>query len=131
MRHLALPLLLVVLAAPASAQMYGPEYTKCSNGSTVSIVDCVGALTKTWDRRLNASYQALMKRSEPSQQEPLKAAQRVWIQYRDANCRFYGMGAGTIAQVDAAECVHAMTQQRTCEIESANLGEGKPAAGCK
>jgi hypothetical protein len=24
------------------------------------------------------------------QREPLKAAQGLWAQYRDANCRFYG-----------------------------------------
>ena len=133
MRPIALPALclLIFAAAPAWAQMYGPEYSNCSNGNTVQIVDCVGKLTKTWDKRLNTAYQALMGRSDAGQKESLKAAQRLWIQYRDANCRFYGSGEGTIHQVEAAECVHAMTRQRTCEMEAANLGEGKPAADCR
>ena len=97
----------------------------------MSIVDCVAKLTKTWDRRLNASYKALVERSEAEQKEPLKAAQRLWVQYRDANCRFYAVGPGTISQVEAAECVHFMTQQRTCEIEAANNLAGKPADDCK
>ncbi len=131
MRRIAKMLLPWVLCAPAAAQMYGPDYAKCSDRTTVDIVDCVNASTKSWDRRLNTSYQALLQRSEPGQREPLKAAQRLWIQYRDANCRFYAHGAGSISQIEAAECLRAMVQQRTCEIEAANIGEGRPNAGCK
>ena len=32
---------------------YGPEYQRCAQGRTADIVECVGRLTKTWDRRLN------------------------------------------------------------------------------
>ncbi|MDM0112712.1 lysozyme inhibitor LprI family protein [Variovorax sp. J22R133] len=131
MRLIVLPLLLLSLATPALAQMFGPEYATCSNGNTAQIVDCVGKLTKTWDRRLNTAYQALMQRVDPGQKDPLKAAQRLWIQYRDANCKVYASGEGSIHQVEAAECLHAMTQQRTCELEATSLGEGKPGAGCK
>ena len=36
-----------------------------------------------------------------SQRDQLRAAQRLWVQYRDANCLYYGMGEGTIARLDA------------------------------
>jgi uncharacterized protein YecT (DUF1311 family) len=49
-------------------------------------------------------------------------AQRLWIQYRDANCLYYGMGEGTIARVDAGECQRSMTEARARELE----GVGHP-----
>ena len=122
---------LLVLSTSAAAQMYGPDYQQCNQRSTVDIVDCVKASAKTWDKRLNTAYQALMQRSDPAQKEPLKAAQRSWIQYRDGNCRFYASGEGSISQVEAAECLRAMTQQRSCELEAANNQEGRIGLGCK
>lgn len=131
MRQLALSVLLLALSAPATAQMYGAEYEACSSQSTADIVDCLNGSMKTWDRRLNGAYKALMQRSDPAQKEPLKAAQRLWVQYRDANCGFYAAGEGSISQIAAAECVRAMTQQRACELEAANMQEGAAGQGCE
>ncbi|GAA4412829.1 hypothetical protein GCM10011450_24500 [Advenella faeciporci] len=126
---LAIPALL--LSTGSQAQMFNQEYEKCNQNTTVSIVDCVNKQAKKWDTRLNKSYKALMERSDAAQQAPLKSAQRQWIQYRDANCQFYALGDGSISQINAAECLRAMTQERTCEIEAANRYEGGPQAGCK
>ena len=131
MRQLALPLLLLALSAPAAAQMYGAEYEECNQQSTAEIVECVKASAKTWDRRMNGAYKALMSRSDPGQHEPLKAAQRLWEEYRDANCRFYATGEGSLSQVASAECVRAMSQQRACEMEAANMQEGAVGQGCE
>jgi uncharacterized protein YecT (DUF1311 family) len=79
----------------------------------------VAAKTKVWDQRLNTAYQGLTQRIEPGQRDPLKAAQRLWVQYRDANCRFYGSQEGSIRQVQAAECLRGMTQDRALELEKA------------
>jgi uncharacterized protein YecT (DUF1311 family) len=51
------------------------------------------------------------------QREQLRSAQRLWIQYRDANCLYYGLGEGTIARIDAGECVRNMTKARAEELE--------------
>jgi uncharacterized protein YecT (DUF1311 family) len=48
----------------------------------------------------------------------LRAAQRLWIAYRDANCLYFGMGEGTIARVGAAECMRSMTEARARELET-------------
>jgi len=130
-RHLLVLTLFFPLGASAAAQMYGPDYVKCRERSTANIVDCLKASTQAWDRRLNTAYQALMQRSDPAQKDPLKAAQRLWIQYRDANCRFYASGEGSISQIEGAECQRAMTQQRTCELEAANNQEGGAGSGCQ
>jgi uncharacterized protein YecT (DUF1311 family) len=47
------------------------------------------------------------------------AAQRLWVQYRDANCGFYGVQDGSIRQVQAAECIRSMTEDRAHELEKA------------
>lgn len=131
MRHLAPGLAGLLLCAGAAAQMYGPGYRECSKGTTAGIVDCVNAGARTWDRRLNRAYRSLLERSDPGQREPLKAAQRLWIRYRDANCGFYAAGEGSLRQVEAAECVRAMTQQRACELEAANTGDAAAGARCR
>ena len=110
--------------------MYGADYEACQQ-SAAEIVDCVKASAKTWDRRMNGAYKALMSRSDPAQKQPLKAAQRGWVEYRDANCGFYAAGGSSLAPVAAAECLRAMTQERACELEAANMPEGAAGQGCE
>lgn len=117
---LTVPVLAVSLASSAVAQMFGPDYKPCGNQpNTLAIVDCVAAKTKISDRQLNADYKKLMQYVDAGQREPLKAAQRLWIQYRDANCLFYGSAEGSIRQIKAAECLRSMTQDRAHELEEA------------
>lgn len=107
-------------ARPAAAAMFGTDSQPCGDKlNTVAIVDCVQAKTKTWDRRLKAAFQDLKRRIDAGQREPLTAAQRLWVRFRDANCRFYGSQEGSIRQIQAAECVRAMTRQRALELERA------------
>ena len=63
------------------------------------------------------SLSAALKDAVPQQREQLRAAQRLWIGYRDANCLYYRMGEGTIARIDAGECMRNMTQARARELE--------------
>jgi uncharacterized protein YecT (DUF1311 family) len=49
----------------------------------------------------------------------LKTAQRLWIQYRNANCDFYGDEQGAIREVEGAECLSRMTQDRAIELQQA------------
>ncbi len=118
---IALALALLAFAAPASAlDMFGNDYKPCGDqASTAETVDCTVAKTKTWDQRLNAAYAALLKAADPEAREPLRKAQRIWLQYRDANCGFYGSGQGTIHSIEQAECIRAMTQDRALELQQA------------
>jgi uncharacterized protein YecT (DUF1311 family) len=88
------------------------------NGSTYEMVECLREKTEQWDKRLNRAYQQALKDAEnPAQADQLRAAQRLWVQYRDANCRYYDLGEGTIARIDAAECMRMMTEARAKELE--------------
>src|ERR1700722_17532762 len=87
--------------------------------STLAVVECVQAKTNVADQRLNAAYKALQARVDAAQRQPLLSAQRLWVQYRDANCGFYGTHDGSIRQVQAAECIRSMTKDRARELEKA------------
>jgi uncharacterized protein YecT (DUF1311 family) len=108
----------MVLAVPAArAGDQRDAGAGCDGVSTPEIVNCVMAKTAQWDKRMNAAYQKAMKEDDPKRQEQLRTAQRLWIQFRDANCLYFDMGEGTIARIDAADCMRNMTEARARELE--------------
>ncbi len=115
-----IPALALMAALPAGAEMFGPGFQPCGEKSaTLAVVECLQAKTNAADQRLNAAYKALQARVEQVQRQPLLLAQRLWVQYRDANCGFYGTQDGSIRQVQAAECMRSMTEDRAHELEKA------------
>jgi uncharacterized protein YecT (DUF1311 family) len=108
---------LVALAPAAHAGDQRDAGAGCDGVSTPEIVNCVMAKTAQWDKRMNAAYQKALKEDEPKRQEQLRTAQRLWIQFRDANCLYFDMGEGTIARIDAAECMRNMIEARARELE--------------
>jgi uncharacterized protein YecT (DUF1311 family) len=90
---------------------------KSCDGNTYEMVECLKAKTAQWDKRMTIAYQQALKDAVPQQHDQLRAAQRLWIQYRDANCLYYGLGEGTIARLDAGECMRSMTEARARELE--------------
>jgi uncharacterized protein YecT (DUF1311 family) len=90
------------------------------DGSTYEMVECLKKKTAYWDQRLNKAYQqALKAAASPNQTDKLRAAQRLWARYRDANCLYYDFGEGTIARIEAGECMRSMTEVRAKELEGA------------
>ena len=107
---------IAALATAAQAGDEGDPKESC-DGNTFQIVECLKAKTAQWDKRMNVAYQQALKDAAPKQHDQLRAAQRLWIQYRDANCLYYGLGEGTIARLDAGECMRSMTEARAKELE--------------
>ena len=120
MKHFSKGLLgaaaLLALSSVCVAGDEGDPEQSC-DGNTFQMVECLKAKTAQWDKRLNIAYQQALKDAVPAQRDPLRTAQRLWIQYRDANCLYYGMGEGTIARLDAGECMRSMTETRAKELE--------------
>jgi uncharacterized protein YecT (DUF1311 family) len=106
----------LALASVARAGDQGDGERAC-DGNTYQMVECLKAKTAEWDTRLNIAYQKAVQDAVPAQRDQLRAAQRLWVQYRDANCLYYGMGEGTIARLDAGECMRSMTEARARELE--------------
>jgi len=117
MKRLILAAVMAAFTSAAHANDAGDPDQSC-DGSTAEMVDCLAVKTQRWDKRMSIAYQQAMKVASAAQHDQLRAAQRLWIQYRDANCLYYGMGEGTIARVDAAECLRRMTETRARELES-------------
>jgi len=107
---------MVALAAVAHAGDQGDPEQSC-DGNTFQMVECLKAKTAQWDKRMTIAYQKAMKDAGEKQREQLRGAQRLWIQYRDANCLYYGLGEGTIARIEAGECMRNMTRARAEELE--------------
>jgi uncharacterized protein YecT (DUF1311 family) len=107
---------LLALVTVAHAGDQGDPDQSC-DGNTFQMVECLKGKTAQWDKRLNVAYQKALQDAVPAQRDPLRAAQRLWVQYRDANCLYYGLGEGTIARLDAGECMRSMTEARARELE--------------
>ena len=119
----ALVLALAPLAASAQSDetLLSKQYSACMDrfsSSTADMVGCMTAETKHQDTRLNAAYQAAMALQTPERKKQLQQVQRLWIQYRDANCGFYmDPQGGTLARLSANDCVMTSTAQRAKELE--------------
>ncbi len=116
LRRLIAAASIVALASAAHAGDQGDPEKSC-DGNTFEMVECLKAQTAQWDKRMTLAYQQALKDAVPQQRDQLRVAQRLWIQYRDANCLYYGLGEGTIARIDAGECMRNMTQARARELE--------------
>jgi uncharacterized protein YecT (DUF1311 family) len=103
-------------AAFAFAGEQGDPDRPC-DGSTYEMVECLKGKTAQWDKRMTIAYQRMLNAGGPKQREQLRVAQRLWIQYRDANCLYYGLGEGTIARIEAGDCMLRMTKERALELE--------------
>jgi uncharacterized protein YecT (DUF1311 family) len=117
---------LLIACAPyaASAQDAGlsKPYAACmdkSGGTTMSMIECITAETQRQDARLNKAYKAVMAELPPERKKQLLEAQRAWIKFRDANCSFYNdPDGGTLAPVNANDCMLTSTAARVHELES-------------
>ena len=90
-----------------------------ADGVTQHMVECIDAETKRQDARLNKAYKALVADLNPERKKQLLEAQRAWLKFRDTNCAFYfDPEGGTIARVQAVDCLMTMTASRAKELEN-------------
>jgi uncharacterized protein YecT (DUF1311 family) len=118
MLRLLIAVAAIAVVAPAVYAGDQGDPAQSCDGSTPEMVNCLSAKTAQWDKRMTIAYQKALRDAGPQQHDQLRTAQRLWIQYRDANCLYYDMGEGTIARVDAAECMRSMTEARARELEN-------------
>ena len=52
--------------------------------TTAGMVECTGTAIAAWDRRLNDTYRDAMKALDPRSKDLLRAAQRQWLAFREA-----------------------------------------------
>lgn len=107
-----------VLISSHAQHMNEPDSPCAKIGGTVDLTACLDKARSSSDAELNAVYGDLRKRLDPDEVKQLVAAQRLWIQYRDANCAaerdLYGSGTGRGPAYLA--CLEAMTRERSREL---------------
>lgn len=101
--------------------------------SNLGMTACLNAEADAWDKLLNQEYRAALGWAESADQEEAKyfpeyanrvdtirAAQRAWIAFRDANCEMaYGLwGSGSMRYPAHALCRRDMTAERTLDLRA-------------
>lgn len=114
-------LLTVFSGRGARGQHMNAKDTSCLKaGPNSDVTECFVTEAKSADRELNDAYAKILKVLEPADQNKLRIAQRLWVQYRDANCTaerdLYGGGTGEPTTYFA--CMAADTRQRTAELNT-------------
>jgi len=115
-------LTLFLLAWPVSAQHMNEKDSPCAGiTATADLVECLSKASSSADTKLNAMYKTVQEtlRTRSDDAQRLRNAQRLWLQYRDANCAaerdLYDGGTGGPPTYLA--CMEAMTRARTKELQ--------------
>lgn len=138
-----LPACVKEAAGDARRSCIGKASGRCmetpDGSTTVGMVSCMGQELDQWDAMLNASYAALIAQSEKSDRElaelgsaadpsepVLRDAQRKWLAWRDAECRFAALQfqGGTGGGPAANGCAMRLTAERALALDGM-LGDGR------
>jgi uncharacterized protein YecT (DUF1311 family) len=85
---------------------------------TVDLANCLAKARDAADAQLNNAYKQLRGKLDATNGQRLVVTQRLWIQYRDANCAAErGLyEGGTAASPAYLACLEAMTRALTKEL---------------
>lgn len=112
------PILIAALALLASTNALADE---CKNPMTqLALNMCAAQETQAADKKLNQTWQQVIKRADPAQRDLLKKAQRAWISLRDADCEFIASATegGSIQPMIYSECIGGKTREREAWLAS-------------
>ncbi|WP_249126422.1 lysozyme inhibitor LprI family protein [Aeromonas popoffii] len=111
MKHIYAFLLLAVSTVQASDDCKEPMTQAAMN------ICAMQDYTKA-DAELNAAYKKLVAALDKEQLGRLKTAQRAWITFRDAQCRYEAgvYEGGSIAPLVHSSCLTKLTEQRTKDL---------------
>lgn len=123
-----LPLLLSLLSFPALAADPDPLdaaldacLAKPEGASTPGMVDCTSDAIRAWDKRLNEIFQRVMAGLDPKPRELLRASQRRWVAFREAEHEAmegpWRQDKGTIIRVLAADADLSAIKERVQELQ--------------
>ena len=108
--------ILLCLCADGPAQALNCQ----SPANTVEMDRCAGRDFQAADAKLNALYRSMMSRYDAANQTALKAAEKSWMLYRDAECTFEtnGTAGGTINSTMFTQCRTAKTNARLRDLNA-------------
>jgi uncharacterized protein YecT (DUF1311 family) len=114
------------LLGSAAADPDATALSRClqhpTHQSTAGQTQCEADAARSYDRRMNAAYAALLRGlpADPAQQ--LRHSQRAWLAFRDAEAKarnsFYATRQGTIYVPMQAAAATALVRDRTLQLEA-------------
>lgn len=105
----------------AGAQHMNSVAAPCRNVAvTLAMENCFDKAYKAADGGLNQTYSQISKVLQPDDQQRLKVAQRLWIQFRDATCTAESnlYNGGTASAPAYSACLEELTRQRTADLKT-------------
>ena len=122
--------LALLLAAPLHAQTdphpIEAELSRCMETpegmSTHGMRQCLGNASEAWDKEMNRIWGELMRELPAPAKDSLRAAQRKWIAFRDAElealAQSYGAMPGTMYLVMHADAASTLTRDRVRQLDA-------------
>lgn len=97
------------------------QQPNCKNPQTQTELNiCSGVDYQRADQKINQVYNQVRDQLSANRRQQLIVAQRAWISFRDANCKFArsAVEGGTMAPLIANNCLEDLTKKRTLELNS-------------
>ena len=100
------------------------EYQTCKENaySTAAMEDCNDKALRDWEIELNDNYKKLLDdpTKDDKQRTSLKQIQRLWLKYRENNCKYYASiySEGTLSPIMYGNCMAKMTKDRADELSA-------------
>ncbi|MGA3091629.1 MAG: lysozyme inhibitor LprI family protein [Terriglobales bacterium] len=118
-------LLFAVISTPSGLQNYALAQVKHSTAScdsettTAAMRNCENLRYQQAEKALDSTYAELMKKLDETGREKLRAAEKVWLQYREADATFQADTArgGTLAPLIRITVMSDMTETRVAELK--------------
>ncbi len=113
----AATLALLAAVAPRPAWAAG-----CGGGTQAELDGCAEARRVAADARLNEAYARVAARlggaEDQRQRDAFRDAERAWIGFRDAECRFEGAPSygGSMHSMELAECAARLSDARAATL---------------
>jgi hypothetical protein len=115
----AVPVLASITALPAEAEMFGPGFQPCGDNLHTRRCRVRTGKHQRGGSAVACSLQGAANSDRHRSTSTVAGGATAVVQYRDANCGFYGTQDGSIGQVQGAECIRSMTEDRAHELEKA------------
>jgi uncharacterized protein YecT (DUF1311 family) len=109
--------LCILLCCPGG--IYAEDKDPCKDPQTqTEINSCATWQYEQADKELNRLFKSVVSRISPQRQANLRAAQRVWIIFRDAHCRFIADGYRGSSMYPAVlyGCLTSVTDSRSAQL---------------
>jgi uncharacterized protein YecT (DUF1311 family) len=112
--------ILLLLSPAASGTQTGSAIDLCTDGTSPQQMACAERELWKASEQLKHARAELYKVLEPRTRVKLRAAERLWLRYRQANCEAEASvyEGGTIQPLIELRCVARLTRERAAELKA-------------